>query len=449
MSKLPPMRRIVLCDFYWTRDKDPRIPLGHASLLATLREAKSAEVRTVVRPVNLAPLIVADVVRDILLETTGKDAADVDVAIGVYVWAEALVQNVLRGLRVGGFQGRIILGGPQISYATGGVDRLYPDADVFVRGYGEAALEALARLPGRPILAGVHYSGLPDRVQQATVDLEALPSPFLSGVVPLAGQRFVRWETQRGCPFKCSFCQHREAGSRLKKACLAEDRVLAEVDQFCDAQVDEIAVLDPIFNMGAQSVAVLERFAERGFRGRLALQCRAEMVTAEFLAAASKVNVLLEFGLQTIHEAEGTAIRRKNNTAKVDATLAEVRRLGLAHEVSIIFGLPEQTLASFRETVQWCLDRRIPVIKAFPLLLLRGTELERDRAKWALHADDDDMAIVRSSSTFTEADWRAMQRLSDGLEATEGAHPARWQELSRALPRAISTTARWRPAKAA
>ena len=302
MSDLQPLRRVVLCDFYWTRDKDPRVPLGHASLLATLREAGAADVHTVVRPVNLAPLVVAEVVRDILVEAEGTDADDVDIAIGVYVWAEALVQQVLRGLRCAGFCGRIILGGPQISYAGAGVDGLYLDADVFVRGYGEAALVALAQLPGRPVLAGVHYRGLKDRVQQATVDLEALPSPFLSGVVPLAGQRFVRWETQRGCPFKCSFCQHREAGSRLKKTCLAEHRVLEEVDLFCAVGVDEIAVLDPIFNAGGMAIAVLERFAERGFRGRLALQCRAEMITAEFLAAASRLNVLLEFGLQTIHE---------------------------------------------------------------------------------------------------------------------------------------------------
>lgn len=45
------MRRVVLVDFYWTRDKDPRVPLGHASLLAALR-ADGVEVRSVVIAVN-------------------------------------------------------------------------------------------------------------------------------------------------------------------------------------------------------------------------------------------------------------------------------------------------------------------------------------------------------------------------------------------------------------
>ena len=29
-------RRVVLVELYWTRDKDPRVPLGHASILASL-----------------------------------------------------------------------------------------------------------------------------------------------------------------------------------------------------------------------------------------------------------------------------------------------------------------------------------------------------------------------------------------------------------------------------
>ena len=67
--------------------------------------------RTVVRPANLSPLVVAKVVWDILLQVDGKDADDVDVAIGVYVCTEDLVENVLRRLPHAGFCGRIILGG--------------------------------------------------------------------------------------------------------------------------------------------------------------------------------------------------------------------------------------------------------------------------------------------------------------------------------------------------
>lgn len=446
MSPSQPQRRVILCDFYWTRDKDPRVPLGHASLLAALRAAAVADVRTVVAPVNLSPLSIESIVAEIFNHTAGFHASDVDVAIGVYVWAEELVQAVIQRLRLHGFAGRIILGGPQVSYTGAGVDLLYPGADVFVRGYGEQALVELARSPDRIAIAGAHFAGLPDRVEQAAVDLTALPSPFLSGAIPLQGQRFVRWETQRGCPFRCAFCQHREAGARLVRSTLAQQRIFHEIDQFCEADVDDIAVLDPIFNASPLAIPVLERIAARNYLGRISLQCRAEMTTSDFLDAAQNLNVQLEFGLQTIHEREGAAIRRHNNVPQVDTALRDVRRRGLQHEVSLIYGLPEQSLASFTQTVAWCLERQVPVIKAFPLLLLRGTELDRDRATWGLVEDGGAMPMVVASNTFGQAEWWAMARIAEALRQSEGQHPKEIGELLRIADAVEPRDERWRPA---
>lgn len=438
-------RRLILCDFYWTRDKDPRVPLGHASLLAALRAANVADVRTVVAPVNLSPPSVEYIVAEILGHAAGATATAVDVAIGVYVWAEDLVQAVIQRLRQNGFAGRIILGGPQVSYTGAGVDLLYPGANVFVRGYGEQALVELAKTAKRVPITGVHYAGTLDLVEQATVELTALPSPFLSGAVPLQGQRFVRWETQRGCPFRCAFCQHREAGARLLRSSLAEQRIFREIKQFCEAGVDDIAVLDPIFNAGPMAVSILERFAALKYTGRISLQCRAEMTRTDFLDAAQNLNVQLEFGLQTIHEREGSAIRRHNNVAKVDTALREVRQRGIRHEVSLIYGLPEQTLASFIQSVAWCLERQVPVIKAFPLLLLRGTELDRDRATWGLVEDGGAMPMVVASNSFSREDWQMMAQIGEALLKTEGQHPAEIGELL-AVARGLDLkNGRWRP----
>ena len=414
-------RKVVLVDFYWTRNKDPRVPLGHASLLAALRHG-GVEVEAMAFAVNgdLDDDAIADRVEQ---ACSGAAPADIDVAIGVYVWAEAQVRRLLGRLRERGFRGRIILGGPQISYARPGLEALYPEADVFVRGYGEAALVELARAPGPAGILGVHRAGDHDRVAQAAVDLEALPSPWLDGAVPLAGQAFIRRETQRGCPFRCSFCQHREPGSRLVRRELSRARVLEEVDLFCRAGVREIAVLDPIFNQGAWATTVLERFAAQGFGGRLALQCRAEMVDDSFLAATRGLDVCLELGLQTIHLEESKAVERGNNLPRVEAALAKIRQQGHDHEVSLIFGLPGQTLASFISSVRWCLERRVPTIKAFPLLLLRGTKLERTRAEWGYEDDGGPMAMVKASNSFTRDDWGAMSRIAEVLRTTERRHP--------------------------
>lgn len=416
-------RRIVLVDLYWTRDKDPRVPLGHASLLTVLRQHPTLDVRPIAAAVN-GPGADAGCLTDAILAEVGDRApADVDVAFGAYVWGEALLQEVLRRLRQAGFRGRIVLGGPQIAYSGPGLEALYPGVDAFIRGYGEQALARLATTPDRHPIPGVHWAGTPDVEGQAAVQLEALPSPWLSGTIPLAGQAFIRWETQRGCPFRCAFCQHREPGARLRRRALDLPRIEAEIDLFCAAGVREIAVLDPIFNLAPHALGVLERFAAGGFTGRLSLQCRAEGLDADFLDAAAALDVCLELGLQTIHEAEGRAIDRRNHLGRVDAALAGIRARGIDHEVSLIFGLPLQTRATFEASVAWCLEREVPVIKAFPLMLLRGTPLARDRDRWHLEDSGGPMPMVTRSSTFTHTDWLAMARLSEALRLTEGRHP--------------------------
>jgi radical SAM superfamily enzyme YgiQ (UPF0313 family) len=436
-------RLVVLVDLYWTRDKDPRVPLGHASLLASLRQVPGVTVHSIVVPVNGADLTATELADRVLAAAVGPAEA-VDVAIGAYVWGEGLLRGLLRHLRRRGFRGRIILGGPQISYAGPGLELLYPEADAFVRGYGEEALASIACTPGRPPICGVHYAGEEDDpLEQARVDLEAIASPWLTGVFPIEDQRFIRWETQRGCPFRCSFCQHREPGARIRRRQLARSRVVEEIALFCRHGVRDIAVLDPIFNIGSDATDILRVFTAAGFRGRLSLQCRAELVMDEFLDAAQRLDTRLEFGLQTIHPAEDAIIERKNDVGKVDHVLADVRRRGIPHDVSLIFGLPEQTLGSFLESVRWCLERRVPVIKAYPLMLLRGTELERSRHRWGLRERGESMPIVVRANSFNEREWAQMNRVSVALAATEGMHPAGLPGLLRLAESANPDLGRW------
>lgn len=406
----PRAHRLVLLSLDWLRPKDPRVSLGHASLRARLARVPDLEVVPVTVAVN-AP----DFDRAALLTTLlGAVAGGADLAIGVYIWAEPVVQWLLPALRQAGFTGRIVLGGPQISYAPAGIDAVYPDADGFVRGYGEDALAAVVASPTPSAIAGVSWRGAPERPGSASIDLDALPSPILSGVAPV--QPFMRWETQRGCIFACTFCQHRESGVRLRQRLLAGERVAAEVDALVAGGAQEIAILDPIFHTNPAAVDILTRFARRGYTGRLSLQSRFELIDDAFLDACGKVRVRLEFGLQTIHDSEMRAVSRMNDLVAADAVIAKLHARGIPFEVSLIYGLPTQTLASFEASVRWCLERGVRVVRAFPLMLLRGTGLERDRAKWNLQESDDAIPVVVGSDTFSRAEWEQMRDLADRLE---------------------------------
>jgi len=100
-------------------------------------------------------------------------------ALGVYVWNESHVQEIIKTVRNRGFKGSIVLGGPQISYVgKGDLVGLYPRADYFIRGYAEDSFKKLLyhlyTKGDRSLPKGVHKSG--------TVDLGET-SPILFGTV--------------------------------------------------------------------------------------------------------------------------------------------------------------------------------------------------------------------------------------------------------------------------
>lgn len=93
------------------------------------------------------------------------------------------------------------------------------------------------------------------------------------------------------------------------------------------------------------------------------------------LLSSSGVRAVGEYGLQTIHTNEQKAIRRRDNLKKFAKTMTELGQRGIPFEISVIFGLPLQTVDSFKRTIEFCLSVAgggKGVVRAFPLMLLRG-----------------------------------------------------------------------------
>ena len=147
--------------------------LGHASIVAA---ATAAQVNIHPKSWSISsPDFKCEEIVDFIMSNLHAPA---DVALGVFVWNEPFVKRILSSLTTFNFRGRIILGGPQISYVKKGLENYYPEADVFIRGYAEKPLvDLLLSSESKPAIKGVHYAGDPDQSTSATADLEDLPSP--------------------------------------------------------------------------------------------------------------------------------------------------------------------------------------------------------------------------------------------------------------------------------
>lgn len=434
-------RRLVLVGLDWIRTKDPPLSLANASIAASI--ANVADVETLTLNVNQPAEQLRGELTTRLSAITSNDKQPPLVALGGYVWAEHLLNHTMHEIKdVLGDETHILLGGPQVTYAHSGsfLASAYPYADGFVRGHGEEPMTRLLQGESAPIgySCRTHF----DIGLKATGGFASAPSPFLTGWMP--AQRFLRWETQRGCPFSCSFCQHKDSKDRRMQ--LDRERIFAECDwmvrQSIGGPLRDLAVVDPTFNSGPNYLEVLSRLS--GFTGKVSLQCRLEMMSDEFMQAVLDLSVtarvVLEFGVQTIHRKEQRLIERHNNARRVEHWLEILNAEGIPYELSFMYGLPDQTLDSFRHTVDWaeqkCSDHRDSkaVSRFFPLMLLRGTKLY-DRKKElglvtcdALEADLTDrvgsnIPHVIASKTFTLEDWFVMNREAERLNRVVGVIP--------------------------
>lgn len=143
------------------------------------------------------------------------------------------------------------------------------------------------------------------------------------------------------------------------------------------------------------------------------MQLRAETFgdLDEFLRVQSSLRCKLEFGLQTAQREEMQFIERTNNLARCETVFGVLKAAGCYIEISLIYGLPGQTLASFQQSVDYA-RRYATAVRAFPLLLLRGTQLHARRTELALEEDDSTIPRVVASPTFSRADHARMEEIA-------------------------------------
>ncbi|MCK4794543.1 MAG: cobalamin-dependent protein [Desulfobacteraceae bacterium] len=407
------MKPVILVSLEWLRPQDDKFGLGISSIAAALEDA-GVPWHIIDAQVNNSDFSIGNVL-DELLHAIAEVGSGCLVGFGTYVWNDYEVCSLISQLK--GTGAKIVLGGPQISYmGKGQLERTYPEADYFVRGHGEMAMVTLACGQRLTSNYGIHVAGMPDMGHKAEHDLLSLPSPYLLGTTEL--RQSIRWETQRGCPFKCAFCQHREPGKWLKQG-FDEQRLERELALFANKRVQRISVLDPIFHTDSKrAIGILNNIKDARVDAQISLQCRFEMCTDEFLDVLEELNVTLEFGLQTIIEEEYPAIARSNNIAKVYSKIHKLHERQIDFEVSLIYGLPNQTLKSFEKSVNWCKQQEIPRVRAWPLMLLRGTPLYEQKERYGLkESTDQRIPIVVSSNSFSEVDHAEMARKARELES--------------------------------
>lgn len=362
-----------------------------------------------------------------------------------YLWSHERCIEVSRRVKELSPGSITVHGGPDTpKYEADGEAYLaaHPHVDVIVRGEGElSATETLAALagvvgvpePDLSVLAGVegitYRDGErvvrnPDRDRIA--DMNTLPSPFLNGLYDVYAEADIAatLETNRGCPYSCSFCDWGSStNSRVRQFDIG--RVYAELDWCSKMGVSAVAVADANFGMFKRDVEIVEHLAElrrtSGYPHSFGVSFAKNTVKhlQHIIRLLADVGILAQgvLALQTMDEVTLGAIHRSNiKTERYDQLADEMRRAHLPLMVELMMGLPGQTVDSLADDIQQCIDRELPTRINHTTLLVNSPMnhpdyLAEHRIVTAQPIGPGMMATVISTSSFGVEDFAAMEKL--------------------------------------
>ncbi|MGV3523745.1 MAG: B12-binding domain-containing radical SAM protein [Candidatus Sericytochromatia bacterium] len=289
-----------------------------------------------------------------------------------YIWNIQRSLAIAAALKAEQPETLVIFGGPQVPARpeeAEGFLRAHPQVDVLVHGEGERVfLQLLEAFPDNnwEDIQGLAWLDRAGQFHQHAQgprlpDLSAIPSPFLEGVfAPLMAaypdvQWVATWETNRGCPFSCSFC---DWGGLLQSKIYRFDleRLLAEAEWFGEQKIANIFVADANFGLlprdteiAQHMVAVRQRTGyPLLFQTQIAKNVRLRNFEVHRTLAESALNPVVSLSLQSLHPPVLEAIRRQNISLDVYAELQTYcQQHALFCYTDIIIGLPEETYDSF------------------------------------------------------------------------------------------------------
>lgn len=327
------------------------------------------------------------------------------VGFSLYLWNRRPVCQLVERLRQRRPELAIFAGGPE---ATADPERLLRSApfDFLILGEGEVPfVEAMARLArgvsprggiGTAFLEGSTFVAQPAR---AVALLDTIPSPLLHGALDLDRYRGALWQLARGCDFRCDYCYDFKGEHGVRRFSL--ERVDAELGLLARSQVQQVFVLDSTFNVDSRRAkTILKMIRRRAPHIHFHFEVRAELLDREMAHLFAEISCSLQIGLQSADPAVLKRVRRHFDPVVFAGKIALLNDTGAVFGFDLIYGLPGDTLAQFRRSLDFALGLYPNHLDIFPLAVLPGTALAGRAAAEGLVALADPPYTLVSSAGF-------------------------------------------------
>lgn len=326
-------------------------------------------------------------------------------AFSCYVWNMGLVKKAVEYFEEKYPEAHFILGGPQVINKADRYLSENTSRRVLCNGEGEFTFkEYLIELLSDNVDFS-HVKGL-SYVKNNTIitnesaprikDLNEIPSPFLEGCFKPKRYYQAVLETNRGCPFKCTYCFW-GAATAAKVNKYSEDRVFDEITWLAKNQVKCLVLADANFGMLKRDIDIARHIVkckdEYGYPEDLmyspsknTLERNSEI---REIFNASGLSTSYSIAVQSLNPDTLKNIKRENIKSETYIGMQEeLNSKGIDSWAELIWPLPSETLSTFKDGLVELCDIGAGSFLVYPPYLLNNSELE-------LHVEQFDLKTMK------------------------------------------------------
>jgi len=316
-----------------------------------------------------------------------------------YIWNSNYNLELAKAIKMKFPNCKIVVGGPDVPDKDDDYFVKHPYVDYLVQQEGEISFTGiLNHLIGKQdidTVPGISYNYHTKRVytgpSQRITDLSDIPSPYTSGLFDsiletAKAQNIVMqgiMETNRGCPFRCTFCDW--GGVTFSKVKTFDmTRIQQEIEWFAHNKIEYIHDTDANFGiLKDRDMAITDLLiATKQKHGYPKIfdsswNKNSHDHTVQIAKKLMDAGMLRRFtaSLQSMNPEVLEAIKRVNlDGTQLDKIVFTAKENGLNITTELIVGLPKETYDSFRSGVAWLMENDF-MIEAFPLTLFANSEM--------------------------------------------------------------------------